>query len=151
NAILKTGTKSFHGSLFEFFRNPNLNANEWFLKRNQVTLGLPQEQPDVKQNIFGGSLGGPIGREGKLGFFFVNYQGTRQRSGLSPGTIVSTVLPVLPSDRSADSLAAAFFSGNPNVTGATIDPVALKLLNFHSDQFGDPSGFLFPGLAPTSN
>src|SRR6476660_6098654 len=96
NAILKTGSKTFHGSLFEFFRNPELNANEWFLKRNQIAQGLPQRRPDIKQNIFGGSLGGPIGQDGKLGFFFVNYQGTRQRSGLSNGTIISTTLPVVP-------------------------------------------------------
>src|SRR5437879_9894543 len=38
NAILKTGTKTFHGSLFEFFRNTNLNANEWFLNRSQISL-----------------------------------------------------------------------------------------------------------------
>src|SRR5438477_4098012 len=97
NAILKTGTKTFHGSLFEFFRNTNLNANEWFLNRSQISLGLPQQRPDIKQNIFGGSLGGPVGKDAKGGFFFVNYQGTRQRSGLSPGAIVSTTLPVLPS------------------------------------------------------
>src|SRR5438876_907311 len=97
NAILKTGTKIFHGSLFEFFRNTDLNANEWFLNRSQINLGLPQQRPDIKQNIFGGSLGGPVGRDGKGGYFFVNYQGTRQRSGLSPGAIVSTTLPVLPS------------------------------------------------------
>ena len=41
NAILKTGTKTFHGSLFEFFRNTDLNANEWFLNRSQINLGLP--------------------------------------------------------------------------------------------------------------
>ena len=40
NAILKTGTKNFHGSLFEFFRNTDLNANEWFLNRSQINLGL---------------------------------------------------------------------------------------------------------------
>src|SRR6476660_5948230 len=45
NAILKTGSKTFHGSLFEFFRNPELNANEWFLKRNQIAQGLPQRRP----------------------------------------------------------------------------------------------------------
>ena len=68
NAILKTGTKTFHGSLFEFFRNTDLNANEWFLNRSQINLGLPQQRPDIKQNIFGGSLGGPVGkgRQGRL-------------------------------------------------------------------------------------
>src|SRR5438552_1985858 len=90
NAILKSGTKTFHGDAYEFFRNDVLNSNEYLLKR----AGL--SRPPVKQNIFGGSLGGPIGSDAKLGFFFVNYQGTRQRSGLSPGTFISTTMPVLP-------------------------------------------------------
>ena len=153
NAILKTGTKTFHGSLFEFFRNTDLNANEWFLNRSQIALGLPQQSPDIKQNIFGGSMGGPIGKDGKGGFFFVNYQGTRQRSGLSPGAIVSTTLPVLPSVNRgsagyAQSLVDTFFPGNANVTAASIDPVALNLLNFRNSQFNDQSGFLFPKPMP---
>src|SRR5712692_9682744 len=152
NAILKTGTKNFHGSLFEFFRNTDLDANEWFLRRNEIKLGRPQQRPDIKQNIFGGSLGGPIGKDGKGGFFFLNYQGTRQRSGLSPGAIISTTLPVLPSasrgtSSYAQSLVDTFFPGNANVTAASIDPVALKLLNFRNSQFNDPGGFLFPNAA----
>jgi hypothetical protein len=83
NAILKSGTRTFHGDAYEFFRNDVLNANEFFLNR------AGQKRPSVKQNIFGGSLGGPIGKDAKLGYFFVNYQGTRQRSGLSPGTSIS--------------------------------------------------------------
>jgi len=155
NAILKSGTKNFHGSLFEFFRNNALNANEWFLKRSQLERDIANSRPDVKQNIFGGSLGGPLGKEAKLGYFFVNYQGTRQRSGLSAGTIVSTTLPVIPSANRgtagyAQSLVDSFFPGNPNVTGANIDPVALNLLNFQSNQFNDPSGFLFPNADPTT-
>src|SRR5262249_34270835 len=138
------------GSVFEFFRNTDLNANEYFLKRGEAQSGLPNRRPDVKQNIFGGSLGGPIGRDGKLGFFFFNYQGTRQSSGLSAGTIISTVLAVLPTDRSAQSLVNTFFPGNPAVNAASIDPVALKLLNFSSTQFNDPRGFLFPSGNPTN-
>jgi hypothetical protein len=155
NAILKSGTRNFHGSLFEFFRNNSLNANEWFLKRSEAERNIANQRPDVKQNIFGGSLGGPIGHDGKLGYFFVNYQGTRQRSGLSAGTIISTTLPVLPSlNRGtaayAQTLVDTFFPGAPNVTAANIDPVALKLLNFQSSQFNDPSGFLFPSADPST-
>src|SRR6266566_140576 len=96
NAILKSGTKTFHGDAYEFFRNDKLNANEYFQNR------AGQPRPSVKQNIFGGSLGGPIGKNAEAGFFFVNYQGTRQRSGLSPGTAISNPgLPILPTDRSA--------------------------------------------------
>ncbi len=90
NAIMKSGTKNFHGDVYEFFRNDVLNANEYFLNR------AAQKRPPVKQNIFGGSFGGPIGKEAQAGYFFVNYQGTRQRSGLSPGTLISTTLPVIP-------------------------------------------------------
>ena len=135
NAILKSGTKTLHGDVYEFFRNDVLNANDFFLN-----LG-GQPRPPVKQNIFGGSLGGPVGTE-KFGFFFVNYQGTRQRSGLSPGTFISTNIPVIPNDRSDTSISQTFF-GNPNTL---IDPVVSKLLNFKSNQFGGTSnGFLIPG------
>ena len=63
----------------------------------------------LKQNIFGGSLGGPVVKE-KLGYFFINYQGTRQRSGLSPGTFISTEIPSLPEARDAATLASTFSS-----------------------------------------
>ncbi len=144
NAILKSGTKTVHGDVYEFFRNDVLNANEYFLKQ------AGQARPSVKQNIFGGSLGGPVGSE-KLGFFFVNYQGTRQRSGESAGTFIDNPgFPVLPLDRSSASLVSTFFpQGLP--AGATgIDPVTLKLLNFKSSQFGNyPGGYLIPSLPGT--
>jgi Carboxypeptidase regulatory-like domain len=134
NAILKSGTRTYHGDAYEFFRNDVLNANDFFL--NQQGLA----RPSVKQNIFGGSLGGPVVKE-KLGYFFVNYQGTRQRSGLSPGTFISTTIPALPADRSEASISQAFF-GN---TTTAIDPVVLKLLQFQGNQFGaQPGGFLIP-------
>src|SRR3989454_1438294 len=135
NAILKSGTKDFHGDLYEFFRNDVLNANEFFLNR------ADQPRPPVKQNILGGSLGGPVGTE-KWGFFFLNYQGTRQRSGISPGTFISTRIPAIPTNRSQQSISQAFF----NNTTTTIDPVILKLLQFKSNQFGDPNGFLIPSV-----
>jgi hypothetical protein len=150
NAILKSGTKEFHGDLFEFFRNDKLDANEYFLKGNQIANGQPNTRPVIKQNIFGGSLGGPIGPGAKLGFFFVNYQGTRQRSGLSGGTFISTTVPVLPAARDEASLISTFFPGGlpAGVTG--LDPVAVALLNFQSGQFGNtPGGYLFPQVAGT--
>jgi len=136
NAILKSGTNALHGDVYEFFRNTVFDANEYFLKQT----GSPR--PVIQQNIFGGSLGGPVSPDGKLGFFFVNYQGTRQRSGDSPGTLISTFIPYVPlSDRgagNADNLAADFGV-------ASADPVAVNLLAFQSDQFGAPAnGYLFP-------
>jgi hypothetical protein len=61
----KSGTNSFHGGLFWFVRNNDLNASDWFSK----------DVDPLKRNQFGGFLGGPIKRN-KL-FFFGNYQGTR--------------------------------------------------------------------------
>ncbi len=153
NAILKSGSKDLHGDVYEYFRNDVLNANDFFLNASGI------KRPPVKQNIFGASLGGPVIKE-KLGYFFVNYQGTRQRSALSPGTQINNPgLPIVPADRSAANLAAVFStpataptaanpSGCPGVA-ITIDPVMENLLNFKSNQFGDSSGFLYPSLPGT--
>ena len=137
NAILKSGTDKFHGDAYEFFRNTVLDANEYFLK------GSGSPRPVIKQNIFGGSLGGPVIPGGKLGFFFVNYQGTRQRSGESPGTFISTFVPYVPAaDRGTDPASIANLSAD---FGVPIDPVAASLLAFKSNQFGAPAnGYLFP-------
>ena len=140
NAVLKSGTSRWHGSAFEFFRNDALNANEFFQKREG------QPRPAVRQNLFGGSLGGPLGHEAEGGFLFLNYQGTRQVSGLSPGAIISTVIPALPSDRSAAALSMAGFGNN----FTPIDPVVLGLLNVKSNQFGGAGGgWLNPSLSPS--
>jgi Carboxypeptidase regulatory-like domain/TonB dependent receptor-like, beta-barrel len=133
NAILKTGTREYHGDVYEFFRNDKLNANEFFLNSEG------QQRPVLKQNIFGGSFGGPVGTD-KLGFFFVNYQGTRQRSGLSPGTFISTNIPYIPAADRSSMAAIEADCGIPSV-----DPVAFALLNAKSSQFGGPAnGYLFP-------
>src|SRR6266705_1189016 len=136
NAILKSGTKSFHGDIYEFFRNDVLNANEYFVNRQG------QPRPAVKQNIFGGSLGGPVVKE-NYGFFLVNYQGTRQRSGLSPGTFISTNIPYIPAADRASMTQLEADCGVPS-----IDPVVFALLNFKQNQFGGGAGgYLFPAPA----
>ena len=159
NAVLRSGTREFHGDAYEFFRNDALNANEFF----HNATGQPR--PPVKQNIFGGGLGGPVATE-KLGFFFVNYQGARQRSALSPGTQISNPgFPILPSDRTSPNFVnevIADFStpatpptaqnpaGCPAVPLAGVDPVVLKLLQFKSNQFGNTTGgYLIPSLPGT--
>jgi len=135
NAILKTGTNAFHGEAYDFFRNTVLDANDYFLKQ------AGEARPAIQQNIFGGDLGGPIGTNAKLGFFFVNYSGTRQRSGDSPGTFISTLIPYIPAaDRVAPygDLLTAF-----NIS--SVDPVASALIGFKSNQFGAPAnGYLYP-------
>src|SRR5215469_3577304 len=138
NAILKSGTSEFHGDVYEFFRNTVLDANEYFLKQT----GSPR--PVIQQNIFGGSLGGPVSSGGKLGFFFVDHQRSRQHSGDSPGTLISTFVPYVPAaDRGTDATSEANLAADFGVPAA--DPVAASLLAFKSDQFGAPAnGYLFP-------
>ena len=70
SVVTKSGTNQLHGSLFEFFRNRVLDANDYF----NIQTGVPRL--DLKRNQFGGTLGGPIMKD-KL-FFFVAYQGQRQ-------------------------------------------------------------------------
>ncbi|MBS1813561.1 MAG: TonB-dependent receptor [Acidobacteria bacterium] len=65
NAIIKSGTNKFHGSLFEYLRNEVLDAKPY----------LSDTVAPYRRNQFGGSIGGPILRD-KL-FFFFSYQGTR--------------------------------------------------------------------------
>jgi len=130
NATLKSGTNHFHGDLWEYFRNTVLDANDYFLGKVVV-----------KQNIFGGDIGGPIGPAAKLGFFYFNLQGTRQRSGDSPGTFInSPTIPYVPiQDRQSVSLMAT------DCGVASIDPVAFNLLNVKSNQFGaGAGGYLYP-------
>jgi hypothetical protein len=67
--ITRSGTNQFHGTLFDYFRNDALDAKDWFA--NQA--GLPKAA--VRQNDFGGVLGGPIITDRT--FFFVSYEGQR--------------------------------------------------------------------------
>jgi outer membrane receptor protein involved in Fe transport len=73
NAITKSGTNQWHGSLFEFFRNDRLDASNYF-----DTL-LARPDPTFNKNQFGGSVGGPVVK-GKA-FYFVTYEGLRQTIG----------------------------------------------------------------------
>src|SRR5262245_29237312 len=77
NAVTKSGTNQFHGDLFEFVRNYEFNARNFFAALRD----------SLKRNQYGGTFGGPI-RQNKL-FFFGGYQGTKTRS--DPGTTFSFV------------------------------------------------------------
>ena len=109
--VTRSGTDKFHGSVFEFFRNDDLNANLYFF--NQV--GTPR--PELKQNQFGGTIGGPILR--KRAFFFFSYQGTRQVNGVQGSSTLQ--LPSIPTVRTAATLGAAF-AGQPPTRAAPPSP-----------------------------
>ncbi|MDX2182031.1 MAG: TonB-dependent receptor [Bryobacteraceae bacterium] len=76
----KSGTNSFHGSAYEFFRNNVLDANTFFNNRAGVA------RPAFRRNEFGATFGGPIRKDRT--FFFADYQGIQVRQ---PASIVSTI------------------------------------------------------------
>lgn len=111
SVVTKSGTNQFHGSAFEFLRNKAFDANDYF----NIINGLPRD--DLKQNQFGGTLGGPILKD--RFFFFAAYQGQRQVDS-QPSVENPTFTPAeLNGDFSAanngapDPNVAAFLAANP--------------------------------------
>ncbi len=94
NLVTKSGTNDFHGSLFEYIRNDKLDARNVFNRE-------PTPQTAFRNNQFGFSVGGPIVRNKT--FFFVAYEGQRERVGLSSVARVPT----------ADEIAALGGATNP--------------------------------------
>ncbi len=130
--VSKTGSNRFHGRAWEFFRNDALNANDFFLKRSG------QPRPDLKQNQFGGAIGGPIVRDKT--FFFAEYQGTIQRNGVSSVSKQFSFLPPLTNDRSEATLRSqlgSLYGGQSGLfggvavapDGSNINPVAIAILS----------------------
>lgn len=86
--VTKSGANDFHGSLYEYNRNTIFSANDPFLKGSQLANGQPNRPPELKQNFFGGTIGGPI-LHNRL-FFFANYEGQRDAQGQSELRFVPT-------------------------------------------------------------
>lgn len=78
NVVLKSGTNAFHGSAFEYFRNRNMDAKNYFDFPACSAASVPGECggiPGLDRNQFGGTLGGPLRRDKT--FFFISYEGLR--------------------------------------------------------------------------
>lgn len=80
NVVTKSGSNQFHGSAFEFLRNTDLDARNFFSPQRGF----------YRQNQFGGTVGGPI-KKNKV-FFFLDYQGTRNDQGIDTGLIAVPTL-----------------------------------------------------------
>jgi hypothetical protein len=81
NVVTRSGTNTFHGSVYEFFRNNVFDA------RN--VLQTTGNQPELRQNQFGGSIGGPVLKNRM--FFYFDYEGFRQVSGVTDTGTVPTL------------------------------------------------------------
>jgi len=143
NVITKSGTNAFHGDVFEFLRDTNLDARNYF----SPTRG------SFNQNQFGTTLGGPITRS-KI-FFFSDYQGTRQTQGVDTGRIV--VPSALDRSGNLSDLSRSFYTteivnGQPVVVPVLVTGPAWA--NMLSENFrypvsvGEP--YYFPGCTNTN-
>src|ERR1035438_2796448 len=149
NIVTKSGANSFHGDLFEFFRNGDLNGRP---KGDQY--GSQPIRDSLKRNQFGGTAGGRIIKD-KL-FFFGGYQGTRQRSDPAQNTAYTPTAAALLGDFSlldgaksaGGCLATARTLKNPSGTPypnnqipvSTFDAAGLKLATSFLPLSADPCG-----------
>ena len=106
--ISRSGTNHFHGTAFEYFRNDALDANDWFAN----SRGL--ENPALRQNDFGGVLGGPIVRNRT--FFFLSYEGLRLREP----HVGITAVPGLSERAAAPARMQPFLKALPLPNGANL-------------------------------
>jgi len=152
NAIIKSGTNQFHGDAFEFYRDTFLDSRNLY----SVT------KPVFHQNQFGGTLGGPVWKDRT--FFFLSYQGTRNRQPESGASDTASVFSA--AQRSGDfgtSLAGSsgtspipligdngqtfpagtaystIFSGGA-IPAADINPISAKLLAAYVPLPNSPGG-----------
>ena len=129
SAVTKSGTNEFHGTVFEFLRNDNLDAAQW------EDNAFGSEKPEFKRNQFGFTVGGPIVRNKT--FFFGSYEGLRDRQGITAVGAVPT--------------AAARMDGGlvPEIDEAVKPYLPLYPLPNGQDLGGGVARYSFPGRTRT--
>jgi Flp pilus assembly protein TadG len=148
NAVTRSGSNSFHGDLFEFLRNGNMNARNFFAA----------SRDSLKRNQFGGVLGGPIVKD-KV-FFFGGFQGTTERT--APATVQAFVptaavlqgnfqtILTPPCQRSQVNLNAASGAVSNVIPQNRLNPIALKFLALFPIS-SDPCGKILYGIPTLDN
>jgi len=123
SVVTRSGGNEFHGALFEFLRNDVSDARNFFVTRTEP----------LKQNQFGGILGGPVKRN-KV-FFFGYYEGFRNRQGITRGSTVPTdaqrqgdfsaqSAPVI------DPVSGSAFPGNV-IPSSRLNPLSQKMMDYY--------------------
>jgi hypothetical protein len=130
--VTRAGTNQFHGTVFDYFRNDALDANDWFAD----SAHLPK--PAEKQNDFGGTFSGPI--VPNRTFFFFSYEGLRLRL---PQTLLTTV-PSASARANAIPGVQFFLNAFPSPTG----PEILDPCDPNTDPSCPPTGQKPTGTAP---
>lgn len=165
--VIKSGTNSFHGSLYDYLRNDAFNASDFF----DNAQGNPR--PVLKRNQFGGTIGGPITLPKLINgkdrfFFFFGYQGQRQTQTVNQGFVTTYTPAELNGDFSnfnnsgSDPNVAAFLQSHPYfqpnaalaaqaiIDPTTIDPVAKAYITAGLIPTS-PAGQVFPEASETNN
>jgi outer membrane receptor protein involved in Fe transport len=120
----RSGTNQFHGTLFEYFRNDVLDANDWFTNHSGVN------KPALRQNDFGGVFSGPLIKD-RL-FFFLSYEGLRLRLPQSR----TVVVPSLETRAAATPAMQAILGAFPIPTGPDLGNGLAPFMG----SFSNPSG-----------
>jgi hypothetical protein len=140
--IGKSGTNDIHGTLFEFLRNEDLNARNYFAPNGA--------RPEFRRNQYGFTVGGPVQKNRT--FFFVDWQGTRLRTGVTRQSVVPTA-----AQRNGIFTTAIFDpaasprTAFPNNTIPTnrFDPLALQVLQHYPlPNASGANNFIFTGVEP---
>ena len=130
SVVTKSGTNTFHGTAFEYFRNDKLDANDWFANANGLA------RPELRQNDFGSVLGGPIVKN-KL-FFFGSYEGLRVRQP----HVADTYVPSLSSRQSAPTAVQPLLNAFPLPNGQDLGNGTAAF----SASYSDPSSLNSSGI-----
>ena len=142
NVVTRSGTDTFHGSLYDYFRNDVLDA------RNFFALG----KPELRRNQPGGSIGGPILK--KRTHFFFSYEGLRLRQGITDTATVPTVLEKegnfsQSAVKPIDPTTGLPFPGD-QIPANEINPIAAKLLQFYPNPNVGTTLFTSSPTAPST-
>ncbi|NYF77792.1 TonB-dependent receptor [Granulicella arctica] len=138
--VLKSGTRDYHGGLWEFNRNEAFDANNYISKMNG------QKKPELRVNVFGGNIGGPLfiphlyNNARNRTFFFVNEEDRRNIQGSAPSsvnTILASNFPTAGQDLTYTPLP----NNTAPIVPGTKDPAKLALYA----QDGLTAGQAFPG------
>jgi hypothetical protein len=129
NALIKNGTNQFHGNIFDFYRDTFLNTHNFFAFTT----------PIFHQNVFGGTVGGPIFKDKT--FFFLSYQGIRNRTSITEPTQT-----VFSSDQRN-----GIFTDVPGCTPSPVTPCKSPFPMTGEDGIVRPKGTLYSVLFPTGH
>jgi hypothetical protein len=118
NIVTRSGTNQFHGSVYEYFRNDMFDARNFFQNTGA--------KPELRQNQYGGSIGGPIFRDRT--FFYFDYEGFRQVSGKTDTGTVPTLAEWNDINSQNGGSPQALLSTSNGTAGQPINPLMLQYL-----------------------